>query len=904
MASKILVLILISILSLSCAKKEALIQNPERLADIQRMLSVQKELTSKSLLPIWDIFNRQLSPEEKQAMEFVYAYMPLSDLADYRPEFFLKNVQYSLKARAEMPWGKTIPEEKFLHFVLPLRINNENLDNFREVMYGEITERIKGLDMKNAVLEINHWCHEKVSYRGTDSRTSAPLSTVKKTFGRCGEESTFVVIAMRTAGIPARQVYTPRWAHTDDNHAWVEVWVDGQWHHIGATEPDVDLDMGWFVEPSSRVMMVHTRAYGRYFGSETVIDSEDRFSELNLTSNYATNKKITISVKKTDGTPADSAKVEYQLYNYAEYYTIATGFTNANGFSSLNTGMGDLIIWAAKDGKFAYHKFSVTETDTLELVLNQTVSANQTERFDLFPPHAAKQVLNVTKEARSKNDRRLAQEDSIRNAYIKTFKDSVWMAGLAAKTKLSADSVSRFIKLSYGNWDQISAYLEKNAPAYRSVVLELASQLADKDFSDTPEPILTDHLVQTAQSGLQKLVTSKELFAKYVLSPRIALENLSPWRSFLSAKFGAGMAQSSRNDISVLTNWIHGNIRVNTVANKHSRAPLSPVGVYNLRVADPHSRDIFFVAACRTFGIPARLNPETQIPEYHKNGEWLMAGFDPEVVAQPEKGMLKFVGKNNPVVPQYYLHYTIGFLKDGFYRTLEFPEGAKLTDLDKPLELEVGHYSLVTGNRLEDGSVLSEMSFFTIEKGKLVILPVELRKQSGELKSSGKLNFDTLNLQNTSDGKTVSLSSVVAAKYAVLVVLDPDKEPSKHILNDLGPYVDHFNKWGGQFVFAMPAEKAGMAGVLKTYQLPARMESGVDPDDQILNAVSGIYGAGLKDKLPLVLFCDATGNIYLFSSGYKIGVGEQLLKIISVIESNQKTLEAKASCCKPDSKIK
>lgn len=53
--------------------------------------------------------------------------------------------------------NKTIPEEEFLHFVLPLRVNNENLDNFREVMYPEIKERIKGLGMKEAALEINHW---------------------------------------------------------------------------------------------------------------------------------------------------------------------------------------------------------------------------------------------------------------------------------------------------------------------------------------------------------------------------------------------------------------------------------------------------------------------------------------------------------------------------------------------------------------------------------------------------------------------------------------------------------------------------------------------------------------------------------------------------------------------------
>ena len=898
MTNKILAVILIITLFGSCAKEKELIQNKERLADIQRMINVQKELTSKSLLPVWDIFNQSLSVDEKQSMEFLYAYMPLSDLSDYKPEFFLKNVRLSLQARHEMPWGNTIPEEEFLHFVLPLRVNNENMDAFREVMYNEIKDRIKGMGMKEAALEINHWCHEKVSYRGTDSRTSAPLSTVKKTFGRCGEESTFTVAAMRTAGIPARQVYTPRWAHSDDNHAWVEVWIDGKWNYLGACEPDVDLNMGWFSEPAKRVMLVHTRAFGHYFGSEDVVTVTDRFSELNLTSNYATVKKVTIAVKNNDGTPADSAKVEFQLYNYAEFYPIATAYTGKNGMTSLNTGMGDLIVWASKSGKFGYQKLSVPEKDTLQLVLNQTTPVNPGELFDLVPPHATKVTINVTEEARKENNRRMAKEDSIRNATMKTFKDSIWIVGFAEKTKLPYDTISRFIKLSYGNWDQIAAYLEKNAPQYRSTVLELANQLADKDFSDTPEAILTDHLVQTAQAGAQKMVTDKELFNRYVLSPRIAIENLSPWRSFLKASLGAEMEQSARTDISVLTKWIRENITINKVANNHSRAPLSPIGVYNLRVADPDSRDIFFVAACRTFGIPARLNPETRIPEYSKNGEWIRAGFETTAAVQPDKGLLKLIDKNNPVTPQYYLHYTISILRDGFYRTLEFPEGQKLSNSDQPVPLEVGQYALVTGNRLEDGSVLSQMTFFTIGKGKLTIVPVELRKQSGELKPSGKLNLDQLNLKKTDDGKIVSLASLTAGKHSVLVVLDPDKEPSKHILNDLGPYVDHFNKWGGQFVFAMPAEKAGQAGVLKTYQLPLKMQSGVDQNGNILEAISAIYGTGLKDKLPLVLFCDESGNVYLFSSGYKIGIGEQLLKVISTVQSNPKMTLAKASCTK------
>jgi transglutaminase-like putative cysteine protease len=883
---KVLLAVLFLLTGYSCAKKQELIQNKERLEDIQHMLSVQKELTSKSLIPIWDIFNQSLTSEEKQGMEFLYAYMPLSDLGDYTPEFFLKNVQLSLKAREEMPWGKTIPEEEFLHFVLPLRVNNENMDNFREVMYPEIKERIKGMDMKQAALEINHWCHEKVNYRGTDSRTSAPLSTIKKTFGRCGEESTFTVTAMRTAGIPARQVYTPRWAHTDDNHAWVEVWIDGKWNYLGACEPDVDLNMGWFSEPSKRTMLVHTRAFGHYFGSEDVVTATARFSELNLTSHYATVKKVTIKVANEDGSAADSAKVQYQLYNYAEYYPIATGYTNAEGLTSLNTGLGDLIIWAAKNGKFGYQKLSVPETDTIHLVLNQTTPAHKSESFDLVPPHAVKTAVNVSEEAKKQNDHRLAKEDSIRNATMATFKDSAWIAAFAQKTKLSVDTIGRLITLSYGNWDQISSYLEKNAPVNRKLTLDMAIQLSDKDYSDVQEAILTDHLKQTLQSDVEKLTPSSELFNRYVLAPRIANENLSAWRSFLAKSMDAAMAESTRKDISALVNWMKDNIQINKEANMHSRNPLTPIGVFNLRVADPLSRDVFFVAACRTFGIPARLNPETQLPEYNKDGQWLRAAFEPQVVAQPEKGMLKLTEQGNMLTPQYYLHYTIGFLKDGFYNTLEFPEGGKLTDNNKPLELEVGQYALVTGNRMEDGSVLSNMTFFAIEKGKTTTVPIEIRQQSGVMNPSGKLDLGQLNLKK--DDKTQSLSALSNGNYSVLVLFDPDKEPSKHILNDLGPYVDHFNKWGGQFVFAMPKEKAAQAGVLKTYPLPAKMESGIDDKGQMLSAISAIYGEGLNDKLPLVLFYDKEGNVYLFSSGYKIGMGEQLLKIISALEAHQK----------------
>ena len=156
---------------------------------------------------------------EKEATEFLYQYMPLGDSVDYTEEYFQECVHYAFLARQEMPWGKSIPDREFKHFVVPPRVNNENLDQFRATYYNELKERVKDLSLADAALEVNHWCHEHVNYKGSDSRTSAPMATVKTSWGRCGEESTLLVTALRTVGIPARQVYTPRWAHCDDNHA-------------------------------------------------------------------------------------------------------------------------------------------------------------------------------------------------------------------------------------------------------------------------------------------------------------------------------------------------------------------------------------------------------------------------------------------------------------------------------------------------------------------------------------------------------------------------------------------------------------------------------------------------------------------------------------------------------------
>ena len=176
--------------------------------------------------------------------------------------------------------AENIPEDIFLHYVLPCRVNNENLDSFRIVYYDDL-RRIKGMDMKQAALEINHWCHEKVTYQPSDIRTSSPMSTILSARGQMRRGIDIYSSALRTAGIPARQVYTPRWAHTDDNHAWVEIWIDGKWYYMGACEPEPVLDRGWFTEPARRAMLVHTKSFGASTGTENALINTGIITEVN-----------------------------------------------------------------------------------------------------------------------------------------------------------------------------------------------------------------------------------------------------------------------------------------------------------------------------------------------------------------------------------------------------------------------------------------------------------------------------------------------------------------------------------------------------------------------------------------------------------------------------------------------
>ncbi|PLX00291.1 MAG: hypothetical protein C0594_15870, partial [Marinilabiliales bacterium] len=112
-----LIFVLHLFILISCNRSDTSVNqnNTDKDLSITEKFNKTKNLAKCRSAELFDIFKQKLSPEEQTLLEFLYAYMPLSDLADYNGKFFLKNVQSSLAARNGFSWGKSIPEHIFNH---------------------------------------------------------------------------------------------------------------------------------------------------------------------------------------------------------------------------------------------------------------------------------------------------------------------------------------------------------------------------------------------------------------------------------------------------------------------------------------------------------------------------------------------------------------------------------------------------------------------------------------------------------------------------------------------------------------------------------------------------------------------------------------------------------------------
>ncbi|MFH0765645.1 MAG: transglutaminase domain-containing protein, partial [Calditrichota bacterium] len=403
------------------------------------------------------------------------------------------NLRAARETRQRFAWGSKYSDDIYRYFILPHQISQEPFVDWRDDFMEEIAPRVENLSMKEAILEVNHWCHEKATYKPTDGRDQDPLTTIRSGFGRCEEEMILTIAALRSVGIPARQCYTPYWAHCDDNHAWVEAWANGRWYYLGACEPAPSLDEAWFSNPAKRAMLVVSTAYGDYQGDEPVLRRFGRSTLINSTSVYGPTKELAVKVVNRKKKPVKEVKVIFSLWNYGALMPAASAMTDKKGIARLTCGLGDWFVSASKNDKMGFAQVKSNQTEvTLKLDADKPLAWLTECEYEppVKPESKAPEVISAEGEARGVTSPeaklladslfrcKLAWEDSVRSASLwprqqlfhrsdslpevvmKPDSEAVWAQPMfASLSDTTRQEILDLCKKAQGNWLKIYNFL-------------------------------------------------------------------------------------------------------------------------------------------------------------------------------------------------------------------------------------------------------------------------------------------------------------------------------------------------------------------------------------------------------------------------------------------------------------
>ncbi len=758
-----------------------------------------------------------LDDPQRQDLQILYAGLDCHDIPSVKPEAMLSYVRASRKARAMLPYANQVPADLFYSYVLPPRVNNEWLDGSREWLFEELYPRVKDLDLMAAALEVNYWCCEKATYQPTDDRTIAPMGMILRAYGRCGEESTLLVCALRAVGIPARQCYAPYWAHCDDNHAWVEFWAKEDWHYMGACEPEPVADQGWFQAAASKAMLIRSRVPDP--------EAEAGYRVVNTTSQYA--KTTLLRVRLTDrGHPVAGAQVRFQLINYSRIQTLYSCETDADGIACMETGLGTLLVSACLDGVFVEQTVDLSVDQSVELRKEDGFDPRKTEMETACVLRVPKETIPSPAAYQAQHQEKLRHCEAARERRVSQFHTGS----------------SRWLAKARGNWPEIQQFLalEPYSMTDKELLLET---LTDKDFCDCTCRILESYL-RSALAWKDRYPLS--IWQRKILAPRVEHEMLLPIRPELENLL-AGQHLTTPGQV---LDWMEQNLRRDAEFGLTDRRG-NAAGYVRSRCCPESEWDILAVQICRALGIPADLSVFAENPSVTLT----LKNQDQAVTEEENFSLSRWNGET-------YVPVSLN--------------GCTVMG-DKSVSLEPGAYSLVLIRRQIDGSVHAAIHRFPLYENRELTLSTPADQTREKLLSASlpQMAMSALS-KNAADaalrsGKTPSL----------LIFLEPGKEPTEHLLQEILTLADHFRERTVpiRFLLQHPTELENPTLSTVLDMLP---ESAVycfeETDHYRVQTACGI-GDG---RLPLALVVDTSQRILYGCANYNIRTAAMLLNILSM----------------------
>lgn len=166
---------------------------------------------------------------DKQSIEMLdanNAFNYLLDAKSINSSFLIKNIDEAFETWGKRPWSKHISFHSFCEYILPYRIDNEALEDWRELYHNRYSFLLDsvytGTDVISAANIVAQYLKNEGFYHPTylNTPSASPSFLYANRIGKCNDECNLTVYVMRALGIPIQKdmyLFSPE---TQNAHGW------------------------------------------------------------------------------------------------------------------------------------------------------------------------------------------------------------------------------------------------------------------------------------------------------------------------------------------------------------------------------------------------------------------------------------------------------------------------------------------------------------------------------------------------------------------------------------------------------------------------------------------------------------------------------------------------------------
>lgn len=802
--------------------------------------------------------------ENSEYIRFILDNSSPNDLAVITPDYIKKNLELIIKTK-ELKYASLYDENIFKHFVLPLRITQEPFEDWREIFYKELFPLVKDIsDIEQAAIVVNLWALEKMTYKPTSGKDQAPLTTIKRGYGRCEEMMIIYMAAARSVGIPVRSAGTSLWNFTDSNHAWIEVWTPDGWKYLG--EPANQLNKTWFTKTTERASMITSMAFG-YFNSEDVIEQKDNSSEISSIKYYTDQwDNCTISVKNNIGAAVESAEVMLYAVSWGGIFPMQELKTGKDGKVNIPLGRGSVLVGAyKKESGFGYEMLNtLSGVKDIEVVIqpgNKFKSEELNFKFQLVSQSEEKK--NVCKKYfEGKFDLMNDNANLKRNERLNNFKRPSDFAAYFLKSRdhkntdefykgqkdfmekcdLIGGNISEFLKV----FKSIDRSPEKEKKIKLRILTDIIQNWDDKELCEIPDSAAINDLVDVLYEGkmFYKKIVPDTVFVQNIISPTWQGGQVvqNGWQKELYGLVKELRSSNIKKTVDGVIKWADLNVTVDPdFVFYYYSCPLNPLEIINMRSVPDYYRLKLIDSALKVLGIPTR---------------W--------------KGVLEFYNGKEFVVLERKEDKKDAVIKENILRLSIFADGKQVKaepwgnfQMSEFAEGELNYYYFDGRN-----DSLDYIITYPEDKNK------DLYIQAGIRNSNGDANISIKPITQTEG--TVRVELTTPKEY-----IDISGSLTEENKNSVRIYVSNQNLSGNKILLikgAVQNEPTVRMSSLLTDKIEDYKANNTQlitysetKDENLLKGVS-------SESYPVVILFDSENNIMFASKGYNMNIGDLLLK--------------------------